>query len=324
MQDELASPRGGSLKILLVVFAVAVVVSLIVLMVGSRDSAEKPKNLFRAAGAEQIRSIVLSQGEARLKLIYLDQKWQIGGDSPIEGHDVNPVLISGLINFVNNAKYLEKKTSKVEKLAKLGLAEDGRSALLSIEYQNDIEEVMVGKVSRAGFGTYIRFPDSVQAWLVSGQLEVSANVVDWLLPVFLHVDRSEITRVKFISPAGESVIISAAGETESAVIENMPEGNSLAYASVADTALRALVNLRLIGVARRNQFSWDQASTALFELSAGPSIILNCLKQNGEYWVSSKRDGVVDLWSYRIDEHRYKQLTKKMSDYLAEDLNDGA
>ena len=315
-----------SMKTLLVVFAVAVVVALSALIVGSRDSAEKPKNLFSAGAAEavQIGSIVLSQGSARLKLIYHGPKWQIGGDSPADGHDVNPALIASLIRFVNNAKYLEKKTSKVKKLAKLGLAESERPVLLSIEYQNNTEEVVIGKTSNSGFGTYIRFPDSSQAWLVSGQLELSANMVDWLSPVFLDVDRSEITRVRFISPIGESVVISATGETESANIENMPDGVTLAYASVADTALRALVNLRLLGVVRRDQFSWEQASTATFELSSGSTIILKCLEQNDEYWVSSNQDGVLGLWSYRIDEHRYKQLTKTMSDYLAIESSDGA
>ena len=104
----------------------------------------------------------------------------------------------------------------------------------------------------------------------------------------------------------------------------MPDGVTLAYASVADTALRALVNLRLLGVVRRDQFSWEQASTATFELSSGSTIILKCLEQNDEYWVSSNQDGVLGLWSYRIDEHRYKQLTKTMSDYLAIESSDGA
>jgi hypothetical protein len=320
----------GSMKILLVVSSVALVASVSVLILGllildPRGAVEEPESLFDASAAEmaQIRSVVLSQGKARVKLINHDSKWLGGGDSPAAGHDVDRAAIAGLIRFVNNAKYLEKKTNKAEKLGRLGLADNEHLALLVIDRQNGTEEVLIGKTSNAGLGTYIRFPSSSQAWLVSGQLEVSANVIDWISPVFLDIDRSEISRAKFVSPQGESVIISAAGETESAIIENMPDGDSLAYSSVADSALLALVNLRLINVARQDQFSWDHASTALFELSAGSTIILKCLEQNGEYWVSTSGGGVVGLWSYRIDEHRYKQLTKKMSDYLATESSDG-
>jgi hypothetical protein len=320
----------GAMKILLIVSAVALVASMCVLILGllilgPGDAVEAPRNLFHAPAAEtaQIGSVAISEGKEHVKLIYHDSKWRVGGDSPAAGHDVDPAVISGLIRFVNNAKYLEKKTSKAEKLAKLGLADDEHRTLLAIDHQNGVEEVLMGKVSDAGLGTYIRFPGSSQAWLVSGQLEVSANVVDWLSPVFLDIDRSRISRVKFVSPEGELVVISAAGETESGIIENMPDGDSLAYTSVADTALSALVKLRLIGVARQDQFSWDHASTALFELSGGSTITLKCLEQNDEYWVSSRQNGVVSLWSYQIDEHRYKQLTKKMRDYLAIESNDG-
>jgi hypothetical protein len=97
----------------------------------------------------------------------------------------------------------------------------------------------------------------------------------------------------------------------------MPVGTKLAYDSVPDTALDALINLRLIEVRRADYHAWEDAASAEFELSSGSLILLRCTEINGKYWVLVARDGINDRWSYAVDQYRFAQLTKEMNDYLA-------
>ena len=206
---------------------------------------------------------------------------------------------------------------------KLGLAlEVDQSAsvgpvLLSVEAMSKESQVLVGNLSQSGLGTYVRVPNETQVWLVSGRVELPLDVLDWISPVFLNIDRAEIVRATFTSPTGARVVVSASGNTESAIIENMPVGTKLAYDSVPDTALDALINLRLLEVRRADHHAWEDAASAEFELSSGSLILLRCTEINGKYWVLVARDGITDRWSYAVDQYRFAQLTKEMNDYLA-------
>ena len=256
-------------------------------------------------------------------MVSTDSGWRISHHEKLKDYPVDPLAMSRLIRFILDAKYVESKTDRPEKLGKLGLAlEVGQSAsvgpvLLSVEAMSKESQVLVGNLSQSGLGTYVRDPNETQVWLVSRRVELPLDVLDWISPVFLNIDRAEIVRATFTSPTGARVFVSAAGNTESAIIENMPVGTKLAYDSVPDTALDALINLRLLEVRRADHHAWQDAASAEFELSSGSLILLRCTEINGKYWVLVARDGITDRWSYAVDQYRFAQLTKEMNDYLA-------
>jgi len=319
---------------LMIATTIVVLALVVVLFMGQQDARDKQGYLYQSVENRNavIHSIDIRHGEARVKLLYRDSKWQIGEGSQAAGYEVDANMINGLIRFVQRARYLEKKTNQKDKLTKLGLAIDTerdspslgvssgkgseRPTLLVVNFQDQEESVWIGNRSQSGLGTYVRLPNTSQAWLVSGEAEIPTESVGWIKRVFLNVDRSDIVRAKFISVTGESVLISAQSETESATIENLPPHSSLAYESVADSALSALINLRLLDLARVDQFSWAPIARASFELSSGETILIRCLEWKDEFWVSVSRANIVDRWAYRIDKYRYDQLTKKMNDYL--------
>jgi hypothetical protein len=256
-------------------------------------------------------------------MVSTDAGWRISHHEKLKDYPVDPLVMSRLIRFVLDAKYVERKTDRPDKLGKLGLAlEVDQSAsvgpvLLSVEAMSKESQVLVGNLSQSGLGTYVRVPNESQVWLVSGRVKLPLDVLDWISPVFLNIDRAEIVRATFTSPTGARVVVSASGNTESAIIENMPVGTKLAYDSVPDTALDALINLRLIEVRRADYHAWEDAASAEFELSSGSLILLRCTEINGKYWVLVARDGINDRWSYAVDQYRFAQLTKEMNDYLA-------
>ena len=267
---------------------------------------------------EGIHRISLTQASEQIRLELRDRVWRIGAGTGLEGHIVNNVLVTKLIKFVGTAKYIEKKTDKRTKLYKLGLgSSDSDSVLLSVHSIGGNESMLIGNRAQSGMGTFVRLPDSTQSWLVSGEVELPKREMGWLPEVILDVSRSEISKATFTASTGATVIVSGALETESAVIENMPLTGALAYPSAADPALTSLVNLRLKNVSKADRISWDDAAIAEFELVTGDSISLRCVEQKGEYWIWITHNKKSENWSYSIDEYRFTQLTKTMSDYLA-------
>ncbi|MDC0995934.1 DUF4340 domain-containing protein [Pseudomonadales bacterium] len=303
--------------------AVFLIVVLFILQTSEREVAVKPRLFDLIANESSIAAVEISRGNTRIAMVSTDAGWRISHHEKLKDYPVDPLVMSRLIRFVLDAKYVERKTDRPEKLGKLGLAlEVDQSAsvgpvLLSVEAMSKESQVLVGNLSQSGLGTYVRVPNESQVWLVSGRVKLPLDVLDWISPVFLNIDRAEIVRATFTSPTGARVVVSASGNTESAIIENMPVGTKLAYDSVPDTALDALINLRLIEVRRADYHAWEDAASAAFELSSGSLILLRCTEINGKYWVLVARDGITDQWSYAVDQYRFAQLTKEMNDYLA-------
>ena len=309
--------------------AVFLIVVLFILQTSEREVAVKPRLFDLIANESSIAAVEISRGNTRIAMVSTDAGWRISHHEKLKDYPVDPLVMSRLIRFVLDAKYVERKTDRPEKLGKLGLAlEVDQSAsvgpvLLSVEAMSKESQVLVGNLSQSGLGTYVRVPNESQVWLVSGRVKLPLDVLDWISPVFLNIDRAEIVRATFTSPTGARVFVSAAGNTESAIIENMPVGTKLAYDSVPDTALDALINLRLIEVRRADYHAWEDAASAEFELSSGSLILLRCTEINGKYWVLVARDGITDQWSYAVDQYRFAQLTKEMNDYLATRQDNG-
>ncbi len=309
--------------------AVFLIVVLFILQTSEREVAVKPRLFDLIANESSIAAVEISRGNTRIAMVSTDAGWRISHHEKLKDYPVDPLVMSRLIRFVLDAKYVERKTDRPEKLGKLGLAlEVDQSAsvgpvLLSVEAMSKESQVLVGNLSQSGLGTYVRVPNESQVWLVSGRVKLPLDVLDWISPVFLNIDRAEIVRATFTSPTGARVVVSASGNTESAIIENMPVGTKLAYDSVPDTALDALINLRLIEVRRADYHAWEDAASAEFELSSGSLILLRCTEINGKYWVLVARDGITDRWSYAVDQYRFAQLTKEMNDYLATRQDNG-
>ena len=312
--------RKYSVALCCAVFLFAV---LFILKTSKSEVAVKPRLFDFIANASSIAAVEISRGNTRIAMISTDAGWRINHHEKLKDYPVDPLAMSRLIRFVLDAKYIERKTDRPGKLEKLGLALDFDQSvsdgpvLLSVEVISEKSQVLVGNLSQSGLGTYVRFPNETQVWLVSERVELPLDVLDWISPVFLNIDRAEIVRATFTSPTGARVVVSASGDTESAIIENMPVGTKLAYDSVPDTALDALINLRLLEVRRADHHAWQDAASAEFELSSGSSILLRCTEINGKYWLLVDRDGITDRWSYAVDQYRFAQLTKEMNDYLA-------
>ena len=309
--------------------AVFLIVVLFILQTSVREVAVKPRLFDLIANESSIAAVEISRGNTRIAMVSTDAGWRISHHEKLKDYPVDPLVMSRLIRFVLDAKYVERKTDRPEKLGKLGLAlEVDQSAsvgpvLLSVEAMSKESQVLVGNLSQSGLGTYVRVPNESQVWLVSGRVKLPLDVLDWISPVFLNIDRAEIVRATFTSPTGARVVVSASGNTESAIIENMPVGTKLAYDSVPDTALDALINLRLLEVRRADHHAWQDAASAEFELSSGSSIRLRCTEINGKYGLLVDRDGITDRWSYAVDQYRFAQLTKEMNDYLATRQDNG-
>ena len=163
--------RKYSVALCCAVFLIAV---LFILQTSEREVAVKPRLFDLIANESSIAAVEISRGNTRIAMVSTDSGWRISHHEKLKDYPVDPLAMSRLIRFVLDAKYVERKTDRPEKLGKLGLAlEVDQSAsvgpvLLSVEAMSKESQVLVGNLSQSGLGTYVRVPNETQVWLVSG------------------------------------------------------------------------------------------------------------------------------------------------------------
>lgn len=143
--------------------------------------AELPEEINR------VSRIILQNHTARLTFIKQKGLWTLQ-DHP--GLLVYQNRIRSFLSAMLEARYYERKSAKVEHLAKFGLQsiENPDSPAVNVALQNeqgkDILRFEVGRydidIGRGAKGAYLKFPDKFQVWLAAAEfIDLSLNVSDW-------------------------------------------------------------------------------------------------------------------------------------------------
>ncbi len=186
--------------------------------------------------------VVLTRGE---------QEWQVkqAGDYPAETGKVRKLLIG-----LAEATLAERKTADPQRLSALGLAESGDDSALTLtlspaEGIGHNGTVLLGNSARGSTGTYVRRADDPQAWLATGDLSAQTDPLSWVDKQFLDFATNRIQRVVITHPDGHTVNISKATATDpNFFVADLPEGEELKYASVANPIAANLASLRMENV----------------------------------------------------------------------------
>lgn len=242
-----------------------------------------------------------------------DGGWRILEKS---GYPADFAVFSGLLRDIAGLEIAERKTARAENHGLLGLASEGDTAGIVVRVIADQDyEMMVGNAAQAG-GTFVRRPGEDQVYLVAQSLEVSNDPVDYLDPVFLSLESSEVQSVRIESP-GSLLIAVRDAETGKMTIDNLPEDAELRYDTVADSLARLFVNLRFEDVEPYQPAFFSTPGETSVTLASGESQTIWSERIAENYWVSLDQQ-----WQFRVSEYTYNQLNKTMQDMLKEESTD--
>lgn len=220
-------------------------------------------------------------------------------DYPVEANDVRRLIIS-----LADMRYVERKTANPERFYRLELqdidSELADSAYVKVSNAGDktLAELIVGRPSARFFGgsssgTYIRFPDTTDTWLVSSVTNVQTRLVPWLNREIVKIPADTIARIAIGEGEGAYALSRADAESPF-VIEGAPEGRTADPEKVRPVS-RALANAELEDVKQRSAFSLPEGATPAEVVTFdGLSIRADLVKDDRKQWATFEASYVGD------------------------------
>ena len=251
--------------------------------------------------------ILGGNNESRVTIVNQDSDWHIQEKA---GYPADFKVLSRLLHDMAELKVVERKTARAKNHAQLGLTDEGESMGVIVQISADkTYEIMFGHGSQTR-GTFVRRPDEDQVYLVEQTMEISSDPIDYLDPVFLSIESSEVETV--VIQTRDSLLKAVRDETtKKMVIEDIPEGAELRYDTVADSLARIFINLRFSDVEPYRAELLRQPSETIVTTSPGDSKTIRSENINGTFWVQLDED-----WQYEVSEFTFNELNKSMQDML--------
>jgi hypothetical protein len=318
---------------------------LIVIAGQFRDRPEPDNQVGQAvlkdlkARLDDVVRLRLSSGGVESSLERHDEGWQVVEK---DGYPVKFEKLSGFLIGLAGATYVERKTSRPENFATLGVSDvteqDSTSLLVRIETGaasaneslGEKWQLLIGDQSAGMSGRFVREPGLSQVWLASGIGVVDSAPEKWIDDKILHIDAEHVSRTNYTAETGDTLVAMRDEESDEFVLVNVPEGAELKYDTIAGTLARALVNVSAIDV-RKRIGSWENVSTAEFRIDDGSRIMVYAMtEETGEHWlrvdvsaaevpieaVSALHQGRLASWEFRVAEHTWEQFTRTMDDMI--------
>jgi len=210
-------------------------------------------------------------------------------DYPVEAGDVRRLIVS-----LADMRFVEPKTANPERFYRLelqGIDEElADSAYVKVSNGEGgvLADLIVGRPSARFFGgnssgTYIRFPDTNETWLVSSVTNVQTRLIPWLDREIVKISADTVARISI--GEGEGAYVLSRPDAESPfVIEGAPEGRTADPEKVRPVN-RALADAELEDVQQRSAYALpDGAQPAEVVTFDGLSVRVRLVKDDRKNW----------------------------------------
>jgi hypothetical protein len=218
---------------------------------------------------------------------------------PVEESDVRRLIV-GLADM----RFVERKTSNPQRFKRLEVQEitdelsDSAYVKVSDASGKPLAEVIIGRPSARFFGgnssgTYIRFPETTETWLVTSVTNVQTRLVPWLDRDIVSVTANQVERITIGDGEGAYVLARANAESEF-TIDGAPEGRVLDQEKVRPVN-RALADVELEDVKQRSEFPLpDDAKVAEVLTFDGLSVRVRLANIDKKNWATFEASYVGD------------------------------
>ncbi len=309
--------------VLILAIIVAAMAMAAVVMTGEPGDDTDTAALFADLDASSLDQVDLRSRTARITLSFVDGSWTVDQRS---GYPADVKKLSDLVKQLVSAKLLEKKTSRPENHGALGVADfdapDSEAVLLSLRTASGTRELIVGQRSSGREGSFVRFPDQQQVWLVSEVLATDLDPGEWLEPTILEVDAESVSVVTF---TGEAELVFTRDSEGAFSVSGLPEDRELKYPSIVDEPARALASLRLEDVDRHDPERWGAAVSARFSIEGDTVVNVFAVTADDKNWLHfTVEPGAADTrvypdvsgWDYQVASYVYDDFVKTAKDLL--------
>ncbi len=238
------------------------------------------------------------------------------------------MLLGFLVNL-SELKIVEEKTSISANHSRLGVAENGPGAGISVTVSPGEHSLLIGNEAPS-LGSFVRYVNDPQVYLTNKRVEVSSDWIDWIDPVVINIEPGNIRAVTVATRSAQLLSANRAAESGEFELLGIPAGRELKYATVADSLGRLLINVRIQDVEPYNPLLFDDPSNTRFVLNSGEIIVVATVNVAGRFWMHIERESsnreYLDSespdwknkadWQFEISELTYNELNKSMAEML--------
>ncbi len=283
-------------------------------------------------------SILTSDHQATIEKT--DGMWKVADR---DGYPASFEILSQFLDSLQQARYQEKKTSKPENHEQMGLsdpdAENSTARGVKVfSGDQQLAALILGKSSSQLDGTYFRFFDDDQVWLMDQSLTAVANPAEWLEPGIIDIPEEDIVKVIQRNASGDSITVTRTdGAASNFMPAKIPAGKKLKYPAAANQLGRALVNVNLEDVQKAGDFDWSGANTTDFYTSKNLHLTIRSKDIEGKYYIAvtadvteqseqneqaAKLSARLTPWIYLVSKITYDDFARTGSDLFDDQVKD--
>lgn len=207
------------------------------------------------------------------------------------GYPVDAGKVRRFVLRLAQARVVATKTSRPELHDRLGVADvdadAGAGMVVRLEGAGDLPGIVIGQREARGLqGTHVRREGEDTALLVDQELQADREVTQWLERDVLDIAAEELQSLRIVQPDGEVLAVSR-DDLGIFVLEDLPEGRTLAGPTGPEALARALAGLRMDDVRPADGWAPEETpTTAVFRLRNGMVIEARSWAEGEETWVA--------------------------------------
>lgn len=326
---------------LLVAAAVMVVLAVVVVWRGDRDTSRPPPGQLAlpglAAKLGALGFVRLTRGPMTVNFQAVGDHWVVVEKG---NYSADQQRLRRLLLGLAELELVEPKTDRPELLGRLDLDDpaNGKSTLVTVQDRRGtlVAQLIVGRrrpndIGAGEPGVYIRKPGSDQSWLARGAFELGGDALSWLDRRIIDIPPARVASVVLNTSGGDSVVLARTSADlplalDGLAINQRPKPDDALAAPAG--ALEAL-DLDDVRPAAELPVADERASTASFTTFDGLVIGLRLSPPADGNWLAIEVTGYgkgmteaaalnerLSHWSFRIPDDRAKLLRTKLADLL--------
>lgn len=214
----------------------------------------------------EVARIEIKAKDAQVVLVKKGEGWVVEnrGGYPADFEKVKATVVT-----VAEMEVLEPKTSNRELYPRLGVEAldvegSGSKRLTLSDAKGDaLASLIAGKPSSGRrSGTFVRPPNKAQALLVSGQLHVDANPIEWMDRAVMDIPSERVSEVLIEVPGKPRIRIHKSdSKARDYILDAVPKGEKLKSQVAVNALASALQQLHFEDVSPRADFTLPEAHT---------------------------------------------------------------
>ena len=298
---------------LVILFIVTVLVVVVAIMMNhQRAPATSFQEEFLFPGlldnVNDISLIKILKQDKTLTLLQQNNQWVL---EEADHYPADFARIRSTVLAIAEMTVLAEKTSKAENYARLGVEQpttENNSALVSLQgnAETTLASLIVGNARHSKSaddkpGLYVRLPESEQALLVEGKLDISVDAKDWLQLELFNIDADRIKEIQIVHANDDTVRLTRENGSDDFILEDLVQGREMQPAAIISRMGTMLENVSAENVRKSVDPYAEQKSTTSIQTFDGL---------------------IINIASAKVDDNNYATFNFSVGDIPAQGAND--